>query len=413
MLETFAQLSLYGLIILIGYNILKSFVSRDHSQIWNPMVFISLVYFYYVIWPYYWGDTDFYKLGTEGATEYNLIAAFISYLGIHLKFHRPTRKTNFNSINNVFTETNSVKLSVLMLLIGFAGYVSIKGFSMSLFTSVDAEWNKGGDFAFYFTDLISLGCACCSVLAVKSDKKWLIVLAVLASLFFYVLCGFRYRIVMLAIATFTTWHLFPSPKRINYKVLVPIALAAFFLFALMDGARRYGSGLDRDAVANLDVKELKGASENSNVFTFTGYAITKYVDQEKIHFEPLWCAITLPIPRVIFPGKPNAEYIRKVSTYEFGGAAFMYYAEAYMAFGWLGVILYGLFIGWLSRRIWDNYQSNPNNLNAILFMAIFNGTTYVLISRGYMAQALQIFVYFMFLPFWLGRIIKYFVPSFR
>lgn len=46
-------------------------------------------------------------------------------------------------------------------------------------------------------------------------------------------------------------------------------------------------------------------------------------------------------------------------------------------------------------------------------MAIFNGTTYVLISRGYMAQALQTFVYFMFLPFWLGRIIKHFVPSFR
>ena len=413
MLELLSKVSLYGLILLIGYNVIRSFVSSNHAQIWKPMVFISLVYFYYVIWPYYWGDTDFYKLGTVGATEYNLIAAFVSYLGVYIGFHQQKKMTNFNGINHVFTETNSIKLSVIMLLIGFAGYVSIKGFSLSLFSAGDVEWSKGGDFAFYFTDLISLGCACCSVLTVKSKKKWLIAASILATLFFYILCGFRYRIVMLGIALFTTWHLFPAPKKINYKVLLPIAFAAFFLFALMDGARRYGFGLDRNAVANFDITETNGASENSNVFTFTGYTITQSLNEEKIYFEPLWCAITLPIPRAIFPDKPNAEYVRKISTKDFGGAAFMYYAEAYMAFGWVGVFLYGLFVGWMSRRVWNNYQLNPANLNAIIFLAVYNGVTYVLISRGYMAQVLQTFVYFVFLPFWLGRLIKNLAPSFR
>ena len=218
---------------------------------------------------------------------------------------------------------------------------------------------------------------------------------------------------MLAVAVFTTWHLYPYPKRINYKVLLPVAFAAYSLFALMDGARRYGAGLDRDAVANFNLSENKGASENSNVFTFTGYTITRYVDQEKIYFEPLWCAITLPIPRAIFHDKPDANYIRKVSTFEFGGAAFMYYAEAYMSFGWIGVFLYGLFIGWLSRHVWNYYVSNRKNINAILFLAIFNGTTYVIISRGYMAQAFQTFIYFVFLPFWVARVLKKIFPSLR
>lgn len=413
MLELLSQVSLYGLILFIGYNVIRSYVSSNHAQIWNPMVFISLVYFYYVIWPYYWGDTDFYKLGTVGATEYNLIAAFVSYLGVHIGFHQQKKMTSFNGINHVFTDTNSIKLSVIMLLIGFAGYVSIKGFPLSLFSAEDVEWSKGGDFSFYFTDLISLGCVCCSVLIVKSKNKWLVVASILATLFFYILCGFRYRIVMLGIALFTTWHLFPAPKKINYKVLLPIAFAAFFLFALMDGARRYGFGLDRNAVANFDITETNGASENSNVFTFTGYTITQSFNKEKIYFEPLWCAITLPIPRAIFPDKPNAEYVRMISTKDFGGAAFMYYAEAYMAFGWVGVFLYGLFVGWMSRRVWNNYQLNPANLNAILFLAVYNGVTYVLISRGYMAQVLQTFVYFGFLPFWLGRLIKNLAPSFR
>lgn len=398
---------------LMGYNILKSFFTKDHSVIWNPLVLISLVYFYYVIWPYYWGDTDFYGLKTSGATEYNLIAAFVSYLGVHISFNRPHKKVSFDSFNNVFTESNSLKLAIVLLLLGFAGYVSIKGFTLSIFASADAEWSKGGDFSFYFTDLISLGCACCSIIAVKTKNKVLIISAVLATLFFYILCGFRYRIVMLAVSVFTTWHLFPKPRRINYKVVVPIGIAAFLLFALMDGARIYGNGLDRDAVASFDVSNTQGASENSNVFTFTGYTITKFVDAEKVYFEPIWCAITLPIPRAVFPNKPNAEYVRRVSKYEFGGAAFMYYAEAYMAFGWIGVFLYGLFFGWMSRRVWNNYLSNKGNINAILFLAIFNGTTFVLISRGYMAQALQTFVYFVFLPFWLARIFKKFIPSFR
>lgn len=413
MLELLSQVSLYGLILLLGYNFITRFMSKDRAQIWNPMVFISLVYFYYIIWPYYWGNTDFYKLGTVGATEYNLIAAFVSYLGVHIGFSPKTKGTEFNVINHVFTNTNSVKLSLIMLLIGFVSYVSIKGFSFSLFTDGDVTWSKGGDFAFYFTDLISLSCVCCSVLAVKSNKLWLIVISILVSLYFYIICGFRYRIVILGIALFTTWHLYPIPKKINYKILIPVALATFLLFGLMDGARRYGYGLDRNEVAKFNLTKIKGASENSNVFTFTGYTITECLNEEMIYFEPIWCALTLPIPRAIYPDKPNAEYIKKISTGNFGGAAFMYYAEAYMAFGWLGVLLYGFFLGWMTRRVWNNYLLNQENLNAILFLAVYNGFTYVFISRGYMAQALQTFVYFVFLPFWLGKIIKNVSLSFR
>ena len=77
------------------------------------------------------------------------------------------------------------------------------------------------------------------------------------------------------------------------------------------------------------------------------------------------------------------------------------FAEAYFAFGVLGVILYGLFIGWFCKKIWLNYQNNKNSIGALLLLALMNGFVYQWIARGYMASAFNDFIYFVILPFWI------------
>ena len=94
-----------------------------------------------------------------------------------------------------------------------------------------------------------------------------------------------------------------------------------------------------------------------------------------------------------------------------GGAAVLIFAEAYMSFGLLGVILYGLFIGWLCKKIWSNYQNNKDSIGAILLLALFNGFMYTWMSRGYMAGAFNDFIYFVVLPFWLTALINRFSKS--
>lgn len=411
-MESLGLLSVYGLIILSIYNIVKAWMNKDQSCIWNPMTFITLVYIYYVIFVYFSGGVDHYNMKIPFLAEYSFIGAFVSYLGVHIAFHNNHSVASFKSINKVFSKNNAVKLSIILFFIGVIGYSSFKGFNLNLIADENAElWKKDGNFEFYFTSLLALCCTSCSILLVFSTKKWLVGIVFFVTIVLYIICGFRYRIVILMISICTFWHLFPAVKRINYKVLLPLAVFVYFFFGFMDDARQYGAGIKKDAISSYSLSDAKGAAENEGVFSFSGYVIATYANKEKVYFEPIWCALTLPIPRALFPWKPNADYIKTISTYEYGGAAFTYYAEAYMAFGWIGVLLYGLLVGWLSKRVWLNYINNRDNINAVLFLALYNGFTFVLISRGYMAQALVTFIYFVMMPFWLGRLIKKLLPK--
>lgn len=411
MLELLAQFSSYCLIALIAFNLISSWLSSDRTKIWNPMTFISLVYIYYTLMPFFSGF-DYYGFANPSYNQFSMIGALVSYVACYITFSSYNKYLYFNNFNNVFTKSNGVKIALVLFVIGFIGHAAYRGFSFSIFADTGAEaWKKEGDFEFYFSSLVSLSCATCSILISLEKRKKILIPVLLISLIIYIVAGFRYRIVMLFITMAISWHLYPEVKRINYKLLMPIAIAAYLFFGLMDASRQYSAGLNKDVVANYDFKNAKGASENSSVFTFSGYVMDAYQEKEHVYFQPFWCAITLPIPRSVFPEKPNADYVKNISTYEFGGAAFTYYAEAYMAFGWIGVILYGIFLGWFSKRVWLNYLNNSNNINSILYLGLFNGFTYVLISRGYMAQTLLTFVYFVVLPFWLARLFKKLFPS--
>jgi hypothetical protein len=406
-MEILGLLSVYGLIILSIYNLVRAWMNKDKSCIWSPLTFITLVYIYYVIIVYFIGGTDHYNMRMPHLAEYSFIGAFVSYLGVHIAFYTNHSTVLFKSINKVFSNSNVTKLSILLFFIGVIGYSSFKGFSLNVFVDENAElWKKDGNFEFYFTSLLALCCTSCSLLLVFSKDKWLVGIVFFVTITLYIMCGFRYRLVILIISTCTFWHLMPPVKKINYKVLIPLAVFAYFFFGFMDGARQYGAGIKREAFLSYSLSDARGAAENEGVFSFSGYVMATYANREKVYLEPVWCALTLPIPRALYPWKPNADYIKNISTYEYGGAAFTYYAEAYMAFGWIGVFFYGFLVGWISKRVWLNYINNKDNINAVLFLALFNGFTYVIISRGYLAQALVTFVYFVMMPFWISRLLK-------
>ena len=155
----------------------------------------------------------------------------------------------------------------------------------------------------------------------------------------------------------------------------------------------------------------KGAGESTDVCCFSIVVTDEYYKNGNYAgIEPIVTAALMPIPRVIIPWKPTAEYIheaeKRVSVS--GGAAFLVFTEAYVAFGMIGVILYGLFIGWFLKKIWQNYLKNRQSIGALLLLALTNGFCYTWMSRGYMASAFNDFIYFVVLPFWLTALINRF-----
>lgn len=397
------------LIVCIAIYFRKAWLVRDPSLIWSPMTFFSLVYIYYCIIPFFHGDQGIYDVSIQGATTIMNMGALISYLFIWLGFSLNIRKKK-RKWNALFSVDNARRNGIILFIIGLVCYIPFRGFHITFFNvDEDIIYDRDG-FTSYFVDLISLFCAACSLLLVGKKKKIDLVfwISIWLALVFFIIAGFRFRIVILLIALFTTYHLHPFPRKLNYPILLIIAVIAYLGFGIMDSARSYGHGLD---IENVKLNTTpKGAGEADYIYVMSALSMKHYETADKLFFEPLITAICMPIPRVIAPWKPDAKYLKDVQQKVLGttdyGAAFVFYVEAFMSWGWIGLVLYSIFIGWLSKFFWSNYLYNPNSVSAIVLLALFNGFSYVLFSRGYMAQVFNTFIYFVVLPFWIVQILN-------
>ena len=215
----------------------------------------------------------------------------------------------------------------------------------------------------------------------------------------------------------TFYHLYPHVKRPRWIIVFAIGVIFYISMGIIEFTRNYGSGLDIDKLEYLEGDQIReGATEGMGVFEFSADVMEVYQPEDFIHFEPVVNALLLPFPRQIFKNKPKGYYMREANIKVYGditkGAAFLNFTEAYISFGWLGIILYGLLFGLFAKIIWVNYLRHPS-LGAILLLASFNAWIYVFISRGYMAQAYLNYFYYVIIPFWIVWIVDRFTKTDR
>jgi len=409
-----------SLIVLILFHFRKVF-SEDLSQIWSPVTIISLCYIYYCIVPYFTGGSEKYTLGDTSNTTF-LAGSLLSYCAMLFGFSRETG-ADFKSWNSAFSKNNINSSAVLIFLIAFAGYASFRGIHFTFIAQDNITELVHTSFEHYFIELALLYVASVSLFIFTLKEKtnriwmWFILYYVLVSMLF---AGTRSRIVFLAIALLSIIYLYPKPKRPNYLIVASLMVGLFMLFSVMEYSRQYSLGLRMDRLQMMTRNDAtKGADENNSVYWFSSLVMNEYEKNGNyILFEPIVTAVCMPVPRAIFPWKPNGQYL--IDTQNMcignaeGGAAFTYFTEGFISFWWLGVLLYGWFLGWLSRRFWDNYQRNPESIGACLALALYSAFCYAVISRGYLASSFEIFIYMVCLPFWIvklaGRISSRFLP---
>lgn len=420
MLQGTSTLYLIVLCIAIAVSIVVPLFAEDKSKIWSPITVIGLVLIYYVVWPSIKG-LNLYGAGFVQNQPLFYLTAVVFFGCILLAFNF-TRDTEYIKWNGYFTVDNSQKVAIVLFIIALVCYVPFRGFRTSISADTATVASARIGLVSYFIDLIAILVGACSLAYVGLKdteallaKKHAVLWGILYfTLILFIVGGFRYRIVILILAMATMYHLFPEPKKINFIVLVPVAIAAFLGFAIMDKARSYGRGIDMEAARNVSMDEaLKGAGENVDVCCFSIVVTDEYSKAGgNVGMEPIVTAILMPIPRAIFPSKPDGNYMREAQIRTIGdadgGAAVLIFTEAYMSFGMFGVIIYGLFVGFCCKKVWSNYRNNPDSIGAILFLALFNGFCYTWISRGYMAGAFNDFIYFAVLPFAFAYLVNKF-----
>jgi len=164
-------------------------------------------------------------------------------------------------------------------------------------------------------------------------------------------------------------------------------------------------GLSRTSIRGIDLSRLSeetpvsifnSSFEEAGVF-FTTSAVIQSVPKPIpfVGYEPLVTAITQPLPRKLFPGKPSGEYSSRLREQiyqsKFSFTAYLNYAEYYIIGGWLTLVAISAFLGVLLRRLWTWFlwrQYEPLAQSVYLLNASY---LYIVVSRGYFPQVIMLY----------------------
>ena len=401
------------------YVLVVAFIDKDKSLIWSPLTFLTLSILYYCVLPEYFNSREFEGYNVSGMALSFHIGALVSYICILIGFFFIHNKSsdNWKRWNRLFTKKSAFAIGLMLFLFAMACHVPYRGLHFSIFVTdnnlVEYDYSSVG-LGFYFINMIAILCAsCCLLLFSWRRHKLLLFLILWITLVTFIVSGFRYRIVILVISMFSVYYLKDKvPHKINLLVVALVSYVCYMGFNVMDHARNYSNGIRLDVIKTMNKEDLTSqAGETERVYNYSIMVMDTY-EREGVreYFAPIINAIFIPIPRALFPWKPDASYLYTSAdaVMEDGGTAsvYVYFVEAFMAFGWIGIVINGLFIGWLSRRFWNNYRNNPRSIGAILALALYNGVTYVIVSRGYLAQEFSCFMSFVCVPFWLSMFFK-------
>ena len=125
---------------------------------------------------------------------------------------------------------------------------------------------------------------------------------------------------------------------------------------------------------------------------------------------PLIGAITRPIPSQLLPTKLNYTYFYDLYYQIYQSESYMrtvaslVYAEMYIMFGWVSVIILSFLTGLLlaRSRIWLLF--NFNDIGAIVIYSLLQGWLYIFLTRS-MPQSFQFLFFFVVLPYCAWRLL--------
>ena len=300
--------------------------------------------------------------------------------------------------------------ALTLILLGCMGYFSVHDFTLVN----NGKFSETGslEFSEYLVNTVSFLIIGVSLLLNKESKSTgrLFILSILLTLAIFISSGFRYRILFLLISLLTF-----AGHYVNYKV--GFIRAAFFgslfllLFGFIAATRSYSNGLNIERLGRLDSKDFFLTTLfETQVFGYSALVQSTVSNTDyRIGMEPITTAILMPLPRSIFPNKPDAEYLKSLQTSVFGtdkiGMAFLYCIEAYLMFGNFGVALQGFILGFFLRFIWNTARISRYR-EAFIIVGLVNGLVYWYITRGYLPQVFVSVMFYIVIPLILVKIIS-------
>lgn len=411
-----AILSLIVILGIMSVILISNFRSKDVRCVFSPSTFVCLVLLYYaIIGPFYTiiiGDTT-YRL-TDMSPYYSIswTGAAVLLVGYYM-----TWIANWKPIINscyLYSYNAIIKSATIVFLIGLAMYVAWMGSNIKILIygyNEQNEFHNKGAFVMYLMQglgLLILPLSCYFRIKLLSRKRmlWFYLVLILVA-WIYLNSGFRFRLVMLIINLATIYYI-TKLARPNLLVWSIIGVAFILFMGVMEYSRTYEKGLDLQRIEGRNSEELfEGGTNEARIFMASGAVMAQVQGKgDYAYIDPIMNGVLMPLPYAFFPQKRAfLGYMEGRVDAVFGrygtGIAVMEYAEAFVAFGWVGIFLLGAFMGYLSKRIWNYLITSNEELLPLLTLAAYNGFLYIYISRGYFAQILTCCFFYVIIPLFL------------
>ena len=414
-MNSFIEICVLLEVLIIICQFWRSFRSKDSSQIWSPLNIVSLTYVYYCIVPHYYAGNENFVVDETASNAYLFhIASLLSLVVIFFTFSKTVSKVDFTKWNNCIPDASAIKNGLILFFMGFVGYGICRGFHFSI-ARTEKTVLMEGCFTYYImcmTEFFPVALALLIAGWKQNKRKLWLLIPVWLIFITMIFSGSRGRIIIGVISILIMWHSYPKVRKVRYLPLVSIMVLLFLGFSIMDKTRNYGGGIDLEAASSLQMNDIKnGAQENYTVYQYSINCMDKaHYTGARYYFEPIITALLMPLPRALFPWKPDASYMKQFETQILGntdsGAAYLNFVESYLSFGWFGVVFWAFVLGWCSKKIWSNYDRNRNHLGAIVLLCVFDGLVYMIISRGYLAQSFSSLLYGICIPIWISMLIN-------
>jgi len=401
-MHIFEWILLLALSLLLAAAIARAFLSRERVCFWYPLTIVAAVYaYYFVAGPIVAISNDATMVLREDARSvYYLgwIAGVVGFASTAAGFAIPLgRYGNPRFMLAVPSPTAIRTISWFCLGLGLFGVLaSLAGPSRGFDDSF-------GKYVFSLNNLLAIYFALSIWLyrdePVRMLSRVLIPFGLLILLL--VLVGFRGPILMIAISIASFWYLVRR-SRPSIFLSVAVAVSVVILAGAMVLTRSYFEGIDLSRLQGLGLWDVVlGGFGDSVTFGALALVIEKVPAVYPFCYaEPIWVALSFPIPRSLWPGKPIAEYIRTinlcvdpVSGSLDQGMAVPNVGEYYLAFGWAGIVLGSFALGLICRGMWNWYRRSPENPLVIATYGAFFSWLFQVIHRGYLPFAVLTFCF--------------------
>jgi oligosaccharide repeat unit polymerase len=193
-----------------------------------------------------------------------------------------------------------------------------------------------------------------------------------------------------------------NKKRRSQRGAVMLGALLLLLITGFIGVAR-GADTSREVTFGTVMEEPFGAGNNL-FLPVAGLSTTVPAEIPYLHGDSYLQVFVLPVPRVLWPAKPEDDITVVTTRFDPGnsGIAFPAFGEGYANFGFIGVVLCGIFLGGAAELLHRLFASS-HNLKGSVAAAVLAGVFLQLFSRGDFAPMFTTYIGFLVAAGYIGR----------